>query len=210
MPRPYYIPEAEVSFPSADIDPYTKIPSDIDWVREDYYYTVLGKIMSSSASGRTFAAYVNSDQRRYREALNIGTRWNNSFDRYYNMLQYQQECEERQRRLHHRANRALQEAVRQERLRRSTLVGELRTHPEETSEVIQDPDISSSNEPSCTEDAPTTYVCDQAVPSVVNEKVDQKKQTDKHRLVSIMKKVTRNMTKSIKDACCWHRVLSGH
>jgi hypothetical protein len=25
-----------------------------------------------------------------------------------------------------------------------------------------------------------------------------------------MKKFTRNMTKSIKDACCWHRVLSGH
>ncbi|GAB5585595.1 hypothetical protein Unana1_00495 [Umbelopsis nana] len=206
MPLRYYIPEAEVSFPSADMDPYTKIPCDIDWVREDYYYTVLGKIMASSSSEQTFAEYKNSCQSRYREALDIGTRWNNSFDRYQTMLRYQQQCEERQRRLHRRANRALQEALRVERARRSTLVGicnELRTHPEEAADVPPQPN-SSSDEPT----ADDTCVGDDTVVSV-NEKLDHAgNRTVKHnRLVSVMKKVTRNMTKSIKDACCWHPVF---
>ena len=208
---PYYFHETEVIFPSASIDPYSKISSDIDWVREDYYHTVLGKIMTTSASEQTFAAYMHSNQRRYREALEIGTRWNSSYDRYNTMLRYQQQCEERQRRLHHRATRALQDAVRAERLRRSTLVGicnELRTHPEEPAiEQQENEQTASSSEGgavTCVPDDTHTYLGDS---TSINEKVDHKKQTQKPRLLSVLKRVTRNMTKSIRDSCCWHPVL---
>ncbi|KAG2187610.1 hypothetical protein INT44_005299 [Umbelopsis vinacea] len=203
---PYYYHEPEVIFPSANIDPYNKITSDLDWVREDYYHTVLGKIMTTSASEQTFAAYMHSNQRRYREALDIGTRWNSSYDRYNTMLRYQQQCEERQRRLHHRATRALQDAVRAERIRRSTLVGicnELRTHPEEPAAEQQE------NEQTASSSDGGAVTCVPEGDSVsVNEKVDQKKQTQKKpRILSVLKRVTKKMTVTIRDSCCWHPIL---
>jgi hypothetical protein len=211
---PYYFHETEFIFPSARIDPYTKISSDLDWVREDYYHTVVGKIMTTSASEQTFASYMHSNQRRYQEALDIGTRWNSSYERYNTMLRYQQQCEERQRRLHHRATRALQDAMRAERQRRSTLVGscnELRTHPEEiATEQIEIEQAASSDGGAltCVPEDTHTYLGDGTSPSPsVSEKVDHKKQTTKPRLLSVLKRVTRNMTQSIKDSCCWYPVL---
>ncbi|CAM0138004.1 hypothetical protein VKS41_001225 [Umbelopsis sp. WA50703] len=194
----------DIYFPPADFDVYAKIPTDIDWVREDYYLTVLGKMMNSSASGRTLSLYLDHNQRRYHEALSVGTRWNSSFDRYHNMLKYQQECEERQQRLHHRASTALQEAQRADRMRRSALCNEV--HPTETNSEGPHGPRSMSDDHTCVADeTQTCFGEDTAQPT--DEKAGQLKKSDKSRLVHVMKRMKRNMSKSIKDACCWHPIV---
>ncbi|KAG2176249.1 hypothetical protein INT43_005483 [Umbelopsis isabellina] len=194
----------EVYFPPADFNPYAKIPTDIDWVREDYYLTVLGKMMNSSASGRTLSVYLDHNQRRYHEALNVGTRWNTSFDRYHNMLKYQQECEERQKRLHHRASTALQEAQRADRMRRSALCNEILPN-EANSEGPHGP-RSMSDDHTCVADEIQIGFGEDTTQHA-NEKTGQLKKNDKSRLVHVMKRMKKNMGKSIKDACCWHPIV---